>query len=125
MSLVCPICGKKYYYDSKICQACEDSSTYSGLIIAFGEENQKWNCGIFLEDNNSVFGKRKSYESYINIDSIPKTLREKNLSIHAWNCSTAMKSNNLSESEREGETNESFYQNVFDKNELQKLVIFE
>ena len=123
MSLNCPICGKKYYHDRKICQECEDSSIYSGLITSYGEETQKWNCGIFLEDNNSVFGKRKSYDSYINIASTPKTLREKNQSINAWNCSTALTSNKLSESERE--TFKSLHQNVVAKNKLQKLIVFE
>jgi len=123
MSLNCPICGKKYFYDRKICQECEDSSIYSGLITTFGEETQKWNCGIFLEDTNSVFGKRKSFDSYLNIASTPKTLREQNRSINAWNCSTAMTNNEVSESLRE--THELLYQYVVEKNKLQKLMVFE
>ena len=123
MLLNCPICGKKYFDDSKICQECEDSSIYSGLITTYGEESQKWNCGIFLEDNNSVFGKRKTFDSYCNIASTPKTLREKTQSINAWNCSTAMTSNKQSESERE--TNKLFHQNVVEKYKLQKLMVFE
>lgn len=125
MSLNCPICGNEYFHDRKICQACEDSSIYSGLITTYGdgEEIQRWNCGIFLEDTNSVFGKRKSFDSYFNIASTPKTLREKNRSINAWNCSTAMTNNRVSESERE--INNLFHQHVVDKNKLQKLMVFE
>jgi len=125
MSLNCPICGKKYFYDRKICQECEDSSIYSGLITTYGdgEEIQKWNCGIFLEDTNSVFGKRKSFDSYFNIASTPKTLREKNQSKNAWNCSTTITNNKVSESLRE--THELLYQYVVEKNKLQKLMVFE
>ena len=123
MSLNCPICGKEYFHDRKICQECEDSSIYSGLITTYGEESQKWNCGIFLEDTNSVFGKRKPFDSYFNIASTPKTLREKNRSTNAWNCSTTITNNEVSESLRE--THELLYQYVVEKNKLQKLMVFE
>ncbi len=122
MSLNCPICGKKYFHDRKICQESEDSSIYSGLVTSYGEENQKWKCDIFLEVTNSVFGKSKSFDSYLNIASTPKTLREKNRSINAWNYSTAMTNNKVSESERE--TNKLFHQNEVEKNKLQKLMFF-
>ncbi len=117
MSLNCPICGKEYFYDRKICQECEDSSIYSGLITTYEEEIQKWNCGIFLEENNSVFGKRKHFSSYINITSIPKTRREKNRELNAWNCNRSMKDNIVSEGELITLNN----QNVNEK----KLLVFE
>jgi len=121
MSLNCPICGKDYFHDRKICQECEDSSIYSGLIATQGEENQKWNCGIFLEGNNSVFGKNKPFDSYVNIASTPKTRREKNREINAWNCNTANANNKVSERE----TILLNQQSVNEKNESQKLMAFE
>ncbi len=57
MSLNCPICGKKYYYDMKICQKCEDSSNYSNLISNDGK--REWRCDAFLDLNHFVFGKKK------------------------------------------------------------------
>ena len=116
MSLNCPICGKEYFYDRKVCQECEDSSIYSGLITTYGGENQKWNCGIFLEDNNTVFGKRKPFGSYINITSTPKTLREKNRRIHAWNCNTVMTNNKISE---------RITDKLYEKNKRQKFMVYE
>ncbi len=57
MSLNCPICGTKYYYDMKVCQPCEDSSSYSGLILNDG--NKEWKSDVFLNSNHFVFGKKK------------------------------------------------------------------
>ena len=33
----CPICGRKYSYESKICVECEDYLKYSGLCVLFDE----------------------------------------------------------------------------------------
>ena len=52
MTLKCPICGREYSYEGKICQDCEDYSTYSGLTEIESFEEHKWNCALFLEKDN-------------------------------------------------------------------------
>jgi len=86
MSLKCPICGKKYFYDRKICQTCESKSIYSGLTIQEWNMAQKWNCGIFLDSDNLVFGKRKLSDKNIRITSEPKFSDFKPKKEHHWNC---------------------------------------
>ncbi|MHA1414056.1 MAG: hypothetical protein ACTSUX_04625 [Promethearchaeota archaeon] len=55
MLLKCPICGKKYAYDSKICPDCEEFSRYSGLMVENDTSTEKWNCAYFLQTNSIVF----------------------------------------------------------------------
>ena len=96
MPLKCPICGKEYFYDSKICQMCENKSHYSGLINNDVNKSQKWNCGIFLEFDTLTFGKHKSNESYIKIASEPKFLDFKPKKEYIWNCDSKIKFSNFS-----------------------------
>ena len=55
MEIRCPICGKKYCYDRKICQDCEDYSINSGAADFEGNRNHKWNCSVFLEINSLAY----------------------------------------------------------------------
>lgn len=75
MSLKCPICGREYYYDRKICQECEDYSNYSDLIEFKGKNKNRWNCAIFLNSNNFVFGLKKSSKSKVKFNSEFSNLR--------------------------------------------------
>jgi len=55
--LKCLICGKEYFYDSKICHECQDYAIYSGLVddslfVATSErKNDKWNCSRFIKSD--------------------------------------------------------------------------
>jgi len=75
MALKCPICGREYYYDRKICQECEDYSNYSDLIEFKGKNKNRWNCAIFLNSNNFVFGLKKSSKSKVKFNSEFSNLR--------------------------------------------------
>lgn len=68
MSLNCPICGKKYHYDMKICEKCEETSNYSRLISK--NEINGWKCDTFLDSDHFVFGKIKKTSSIKKINSI-------------------------------------------------------
>ncbi|MFX1601700.1 MAG: hypothetical protein ACFFB6_13990 [Promethearchaeota archaeon] len=95
MSLKCPICGKVYFHDSKICQICESKSIYSGLIKNDDNKSQKWNCGIFLEFDTLAFGKHKPDDSYIKISSEPKFTDFKPKKEYNWNCTSQMRYRNF------------------------------
>ena len=86
MTLKCPICGKEYYYDRKICQVCESKSIYSGLIANERNATQKWNCGIFLESDTLTFSRHKLSDRYIKINSEPKYSDFKLKKGLRWNC---------------------------------------
>jgi len=95
MSLKCPICGKEYYYDSKICQICENESIDSGLINYDENRPQRWNCGVFLEFDTLSFGKKKPDGAYIKIASEPKFFYIKAKEEHPWNCNSRFRTNNF------------------------------
>jgi len=86
MSLICPICGKKYFYDRKICQTCESKTIYSGLTVKEGNATQKWNCGVFLGFDTLTFGKQRASDRYIKINSEPKFSDFKPIKESYWNC---------------------------------------
>lgn len=88
MSLKCPICGREYDHDSKICLICESKSITSGLISSDKIVSQKWNCGNFLECDGLAFGKRKSDEPYYKIASEPKYYNCKPRKENPWNCNS-------------------------------------
>ena len=94
MSLKCPICGKEYYYDSKICQACEDESNNSGLLYTF-KKSKNWNCGLFLEFENLTFDHQKPDEVYIKIASEPKFSDYKPKVEYIWNCDSRFRFKNF------------------------------
>jgi hypothetical protein len=58
MRLECPICGRLYDYESKICKECEDEAIKSQLININPTLGEKWNCAIFLDESNCAFGRR-------------------------------------------------------------------
>ncbi|MFX1329342.1 MAG: hypothetical protein ACFE91_14530 [Promethearchaeota archaeon] len=95
MPLKCPICGKEYFYDRKICQICENISLYSGLIDNDEIKSQKWNCGIFLEFDTLAFGKHKPNDTYIKIASEPKFSDFKPKKEYVWNCDSKIKFRNF------------------------------
>jgi hypothetical protein len=64
MRLECPICGKEYDYESRICKECEDYAIYSQSTLKNTILGEKWNCAMFLDQSNYVFGRRS-------IDNIP------------------------------------------------------
>ena len=88
MSLRCPICGKEYFYDRKICQTCEKELINSGLIEIDSRRSQKWNCSIFLDFENLAFGRRKPDEPYYKIASEPNFYDCKPRKQYPWNCNT-------------------------------------
>ena len=57
--LRCPVCGKEYGYENKICLECEAQSLHSLSLIKPNIKGILWNCGIFLESTNVIFGRRK------------------------------------------------------------------
>jgi len=94
MSLRCPICGKKYYYDRKICHDCEDYSKYSGLTNIDEFYIQKWNSGVFLGFDSIVFGKQKVNDAYIKIAPEPKLRKFKLRKDFRWNYESNIRFNN-------------------------------
>jgi uncharacterized OB-fold protein len=52
MSLKCPICGKEYLHDRRVCYRCEEIAINSGL----NSVEKKWRCDNFLESSRLVFG---------------------------------------------------------------------
>lgn len=96
MSLICPICGKKYFHDRKICQTCESKSIYSGLTDKEGNANQKWNCGVFLGFDTFAFSKQKVSDRYIKISSEPKFSDFKLKKEQCWNCELEIRSRGFS-----------------------------
>ncbi|MFX0047479.1 MAG: hypothetical protein ACFE8G_04840 [Candidatus Hermodarchaeota archaeon] len=95
MSLKCPICGKEYYYESKICQICENESINCGLISNDENRPQRWNCGIFLEFDTLTFGTKKPSKEYIKLASEPKFYNFKPREDYVWNCNSRFRSKNF------------------------------
>lgn len=93
--LKCPICGMKYSYESKICKACEDYLKYSGLAKYVeksgykGEYTHKWNCAVFLKDDNFIFAVRRRPRVYAEITNEPFNLQIKPARNYEWNIESA------------------------------------
>ncbi|MFX1498510.1 MAG: hypothetical protein ACFFBH_13365 [Promethearchaeota archaeon] len=91
----CPICGRKYSYESKICIECEDYLKYSGLSKHSEEGNlrnrefYKWNCAVFLDDENHVFASKRLPTMYMEITTEPSSLKVESVTNNMWNCETA------------------------------------
>lgn len=81
--LKCPICGKKYSYESKICKFCEDEAIRSGLV----KEDPSIN-NLLVFNNYCWLGKVEHHE-----------LRIQQTPYHDWNCN--MKEEVLSFQEKE------------------------
>jgi len=93
--LKCPICGKEYSYESKICKECESYLEYSGLS-KFIEENgykgvytHKWNYAAFLDDDNSIFTIKRHPRVYAEITNEPFDLRIAPPRHYEWNIESA------------------------------------
>ncbi|MFX1503489.1 MAG: hypothetical protein ACFFDH_21175 [Promethearchaeota archaeon] len=95
MSLKCPKCGEKYFYDRKICRVCEDKAIYSKLERINENKTQKWNCDIFLECDTLAFGRCKPHDAYTKIASEPKFSNFKTKKDNFWNCDSINKIEDL------------------------------
>lgn len=89
MEIRCPICGKKYSYDSKICQECEDYSIYSNLCDI--HDDHKWNCSIFLTINSSAFKTSRIRDLTKELSPEPNNLVVHEREIYDWNCESTYK----------------------------------
>lgn len=108
MEIKCPVCGKKYRYDSKICQECENYSIYSGITDFGSRDNHKWNCSIFLDINTIAFKSSKTCELIKDL-----TLEPNNYAIHEkesynWNCESINRFNRNTENSRKTLTIKDF-----------------
>ncbi len=89
--LKCPICGKEYSYESKICKECESYLEYSGLASSIGERGykedftHKWNCAAFLSDDRLIFAIKRQPKVYAEITSEPFNLRIPPTRHYEWN----------------------------------------
>lgn len=86
MPLKCPICGKEYFYDVKICQSCENYSINSKLINTAPNKRYKWNCNYFFDDKRGIFSVCKSIRTYIKLLPEPKDMRIILPQSYEWNC---------------------------------------
>lgn len=86
MPLKCPICGKEYFYDAKICQSCENYSINSKLINIAPNKRYKWNCNYFFDDKRGIFSVCKSIRTQIKLLPEPKDMRIILPQSYEWNC---------------------------------------
>ncbi len=85
MEIKCPVCGKKYHYDRKICQDCEDYSVYSGVADIGDKTNHKWNCSVFLGIDTTAFRKSRTSESIKDLTPEPESLAINERNLYDWN----------------------------------------
>ncbi len=90
--LKCPICGKDYSYDRKICLECEEYSINSGLVEQEEGTFHAWNCAIFSKSNNLVFGTGKSLITKISMNGSAYFTEKTGKYKPIWNCEVAIKS---------------------------------
>ena len=93
MEIRCPVCGKKYRYDSKICQECEDYSISSGLTDFGSRDNHKWNCSMFLDINTITFKTSKTCELIKDLTPEPNNFAIYEKASYDWNCEPINKLN--------------------------------
>ncbi|MFX1479387.1 MAG: hypothetical protein ACFFCI_14740 [Promethearchaeota archaeon] len=86
MEIKCPICGKKYSYDRKICQECEDTSIYSSGADFINELEHKWNCSIFLDFKSIAFKPSKFCDLTRELSPEPNNLAIYEREPYNWNC---------------------------------------
>ncbi len=86
MEIKCPVCGKKYKYDRKICQECEDYSIYSGLAKVDGKISHKWNCAVYLGLDTITFKTGKISELTQELSPEPINLAVEKRNFYYWNC---------------------------------------
>ncbi|MFX0043761.1 MAG: hypothetical protein ACFE8L_12690 [Candidatus Hodarchaeota archaeon] len=86
MPLKCPICGKEYFYEAKICQSCNNYSINSNLITNDPNKRYKWNCNYFFDDQRGIFSNCKSIRTQIKLIPEPKDMRITLPQLFEWNC---------------------------------------
>ncbi|MFW9822089.1 MAG: hypothetical protein ACFFE4_04095 [Candidatus Thorarchaeota archaeon] len=85
MQIKCPICGKEYHYDRKICQDCEDYSIYSGFTEVGDKNCHKWNCSIFLGIETIAFRVSDTCDLINNLSPEPRNLTSNERKVYDWN----------------------------------------
>ena len=89
MSLKCPICGREYFYDAKVCQDCENYSIESNLINCGPNKGYKWNCNYFFNDKRGIFSICNSIRRQIKLMPEPKDMRITIPLFYEWNCDSS------------------------------------
>jgi hypothetical protein len=89
MEIRCLICGKKYCYDRKICQDCEEYSINSGVADFEGNRNHKWNCSVFLEIKSVAYKSKNFCDLTKDLSPEPKNLEIDERESYDWNCDSA------------------------------------
>ena len=89
--LKCVVCGKEYFYDSKICRECRDYAVYSGLtkgdLFADNSANNyyKWNCAQFLTRDSNTITESTSNKRKFCITREPKNYKIESNPNYKWN----------------------------------------
>ncbi len=89
--LKCAVCGKEYFYDSKICRECRDYAIYSGLTkgdFFVGNSvniNYKWNCTQFLTRDSNTITESTSNKRNFCITKEPKNYKIESNVNYKWN----------------------------------------
>jgi len=86
MPLKCPICGKEYFYDAKICQSCANYSINSSSINDDPSKKYNWNCNYFFDDKRGIFSTCKSIRTQMKLMPEPKDIRINLPQFYEWNC---------------------------------------
>lgn len=95
--LKCAICGKEYFYESKICHECEEYAIYSGLVrtenFVGGTANEvyKWNCSGIMNKNSLLSIKSSGKKIYFCITQEPRNYKPKDSIHYIWNSDSAIR----------------------------------
>ncbi len=95
--LKCAICGKEYFYESKICRECEEYAIYSGLTKSeiFVEASTinfyKWNCDRFIHKGTIPIIRSGSKRIDFCITKEPRNYKNKGPTHYFWNSDSAIK----------------------------------
>jgi hypothetical protein len=89
--LKCLICGKEYFYDSKICHECQDYAIYSGLVdeslfvATIERKNCKWNCSRVIKSDLKSNKMLKRDKIHVCITKEPRNYSTKAHYKYSWN----------------------------------------
>ncbi|MEJ2294340.1 MAG: hypothetical protein P8Y23_06175 [Candidatus Lokiarchaeota archaeon] len=95
--LNCAICGKEYFYESKICHECEEYAIYSGLAKTenFVEETVSdvyiWNCSGIRDKGFLSLIRSSNKKIYFCITQEPRNYKSKNSDHYFWNPESAIR----------------------------------
>ena len=95
--LKCAICGKEYFYESKICRECEEYAIYSSLTKSdiFVEDSAnkfyKWNCNRFIHEDTIPVIRSDSKRIDFCITKEPRNYKAKNPTDYVWNSDSAIR----------------------------------